>query len=66
MDAMTVMAEARPESWDDSGLLVHAEKISTLIKNTIGITAGVRIVAPDTLERSLGKARRVYDRRPKG
>jgi phenylacetate-CoA ligase len=26
----------------------------------------VRIVAPDTLERSLGKAKRVYDKRPKG
>jgi phenylacetate-CoA ligase len=26
----------------------------------------VQIVAPDTLERSLGKAKRVYDRRPKG
>jgi phenylacetate-CoA ligase len=26
----------------------------------------VQIVAPETLERSLGKAKRVYDRRPKG
>ena len=66
MDAMIVKAEARPESWDGSGLIVHAEKISSFIKNTIGITTGVQIVAPDTLERSLGKARRVYDRRPKG
>jgi phenylacetate-CoA ligase len=45
---------------------VHAEKVSTFIKNTIGITARVKAVAPDTLERSLGKARRVYDKRPKG
>jgi phenylacetate-CoA ligase len=66
MDEMTVLAEARPESWDGSGLVVHAEKVSTFIKNTIGITAQVRAVAPDTLERSLGKARRVYDKRPKG
>ena len=66
MDEMTIVAEARPESWDGSGLIVHAEKISSFIKNTIGITAGVQIVAPDTLERSLGKAKRVYDRRPKG
>ncbi len=29
-------------------------------------SARVRIVAPDTLERSLGKAKRVYDKRPKG
>jgi len=26
----------------------------------------VKVVAPDTLERSLGKAKRVYDKRPKG
>ena len=44
----------------------HAERIILHIKNTIGITARVRVVAPDTLERSLGKAKRVYDRRPKG
>jgi phenylacetate-CoA ligase len=66
MDAMIVKAEARPERWDGSGLILHAEKISGFIKNTIGITTGVQIVAPDTLERSLGKAKRVYDRRPKG
>ena len=31
-----------------------------------GITAKIVAVAPMTLERSLGKARRVYDKRPKG
>ena len=66
MDEMTVLAEARPESWDGSGLLAHAEKVATFIKNTIGITAQVKAVPPDALERSLGKARRVYDKRPKG
>jgi len=66
MDEMTVLAEARHEHWDGEGLTVHAEKLTAFIKNTIGITAQVRVVAPDTLERSLGKAKRVYDRRPKG
>src|SRR3981189_813462 len=66
MDEMTVLAEARPERWDGSGLVAHAEKVSIFIKNTIGITARVGIVAPETLERSLGKAKRVYDKRPKG
>ena len=63
---MTVLAEARAERWDGSGLVDHAEKVSALIKNTIGITARVKAVAPETLERSLGKAKRVYDKRPKG
>jgi phenylacetate-CoA ligase len=66
MDELTIIAEARPESWDGRGLLDHADRISVHIKNTIGVTAKVMAVAPDTLERSLGKAKRVYDKRPKG
>src|ERR1700761_5453117 len=66
MDEMAIHAEARPEHWDGEGLTEHADKVVAFIKNTIGITAAVRIVAPDTLERSLGKAKRVYDKRPKG
>src|SRR5499427_636364 len=66
MDQMAVHAESRPEHWDGNGLLEHAEKVSTFIKNTIGITARIVAVAPETLERSLGKAKRVYDKRPKG
>ncbi|MGA8315465.1 MAG: phenylacetate--CoA ligase PaaK [Bradyrhizobium sp.] len=66
MDELTIQAEARPERWDGNGLIEQAERITAHIKNTIGITSRVRVVAPDTLERSLGKAKRVYDRRPKG
>ena len=65
MDEMTVVAEARPEHWDASGLTEHTERVTAYIKNTIGITARIRAVAPETLERSLGKAKRVYDKRPK-
>ena len=64
MDEMTAHAEARPEHWDGSGLMHHAETTSAHIKNTIGISTQIRIVAPATLERSLGKAK--MDRRPKG
>ena len=60
-----ILAEARPERWDGSGLGEHAERISAQIKNMIGITARVLAVAPDTLERSAGKARRVRDKRPR-
>jgi phenylacetate-CoA ligase len=65
MDEMTVLAEARPDRWDDRGLIEHTERVTTYIKNTIGITARVKALAPETLERSLGKARRVFDKRPK-
>jgi phenylacetate-CoA ligase len=66
LDEMTVLAEARPERWDGSGLVQHAERVTAYIKNTIGISARVTAVAPETLERSLGKAKRVFDKRPKG
>ena len=66
MDELTIHAEARPERWDGDGLIDHAGRIILHIKNTIGVSARVKIVAPATLERSLGKAKRVYDRRPKG
>jgi phenylacetate-CoA ligase len=66
MDELTIHAEVRAEYWDGRGLPDHADRVSTHIKNTIGITAKVRAVAPDTLERSLGKAKRVHDKRPKG
>jgi phenylacetate-CoA ligase len=65
MDELTILAEARTESWDGSGLVEHAERVTAHIKNTIGISAHVRAVAPDTLERSLGKAKRVIDKRPR-
>jgi phenylacetate-CoA ligase len=65
MDELTILAESRPECWDGSGLTEHTERITAFIKNTIGISARVRAVAPDTLERSLGKAKRVIDKRPR-
>jgi len=65
MDELTIIAEARPESWDGRGLVDQADRISTHIKNTIGISSRVQVVAPATLERSLGKAKRLYDKRPK-
>jgi phenylacetate-CoA ligase len=36
------------------------------IKDTIGLTTHVVVEPPGTVERSVGKARRVLDRRPKG
>src|SRR5258708_20518643 len=64
MDEMAILAQARPESWDGSGLTVHAEKGSIFIKNTIGISARVRLLPPQTPDRSLRKAKRVYAQPP--
>ena len=66
LDEMTVLAEARYGHWDGNGLQEHADRVTQHIKNTVGISARVKAVAPETLERSLGKAKRVIDKRPKG
>ncbi len=65
MDAMVVHAEARPAAWDGAGLLPDAARTAEQIKATVGITAQVVAEPPGTLERSVGKVRRVVDRRPR-
>ena len=65
LDEMTVMAESKPEAWDGEGLRVHADQFVARIKNTIGVTTSMTIVAPGAIERSVGKAKRVFDKRTK-
>ncbi len=65
MDSMVVHAEARPTAWDGAGLVEAAARVAHHIKGTVGITATVIAEPPGTLERSVGKVRRVIDRRPK-
>lgn len=60
MDEMTVRVEHRPDAvaWQHSGnMLSHS------IKNRIGVTVTVNVVSPDTIERSVGKVRRIVDLR---
>ena len=63
LDEMTVMAESKPEAWDGEGLRAHADQFVARIKNTIGVTTSMKIVAPGAIERSVGKAKRVFDKR---
>ncbi|QDY80181.1 phenylacetate--CoA ligase PaaK [Streptomyces qinzhouensis] len=64
MDHMTVLVEARPQAGPEQREAA-ARTIAQAVKDGVGITVEVRIVAPETLERSLGKIRRVKDlRRP--
>ncbi|MFJ6393994.1 phenylacetate--CoA ligase PaaK [Streptomyces sp. NPDC091972] len=62
LDHMTVLVEAQahtePQQRDAA-----ARAISTGIKDAVGVSVEVEIVDPETLERSLGKLRRVMDRR---
>ncbi len=59
-----MVVEARPEA-DETLFSACDRDIGHHIKAQIGLTAAVRTVKPGTVERSLGKAKRVIDLRPK-
>jgi phenylacetate-CoA ligase len=64
MDELAVQVEARPEAWH-GGVASESAALAHHIKSLIGVTAKVTVVAPGSIERSLGKAKRVIDNRPK-
>ena len=63
LDAMTIVVEAEPCA--DAGERAAAAKaLAHYVKEVIGVTAAVDVRDPGAIERSLGKARRVVDKRP--
>ena len=66
MDDVTVHVEARPDALDPLLLDAEAKQAVARIKHRVGLTVAVVIEPPGAIERSLGKAKRVVDRRPKG
>jgi phenylacetate-CoA ligase len=65
LDDVAVHVEARPEHFVAGGLEPEAEAIVGRIKGIVGLTVRVVIEPPGAIERSMGKARRVIDRRGK-
>ena len=65
MDQMTVRVEHRVDA-DPVTAREDGVKLAKLIKNQIGVTVAVEVVAPGGIERSVGKMRRIIDNRPKG
>src|SRR5260221_2149255 len=64
LDEITVVVESRPDAAD--GIFATCDReLAHHIKELIGVTATVRTVKPGTVERSLGKAKRVIDMRSK-
>ena len=63
MDRMTILAEARPDHWDDGAMASHASKVVEIIKETIGVSTRVVIREPGALERPVGKGSQVKDKR---
>src|SRR5437016_12733290 len=64
LDELTILVECAPAAASADGDAAGA-KLAHWIKNTIGVTAEVRVVQSGAIERSTGKARRVVDKRPK-
>ncbi len=62
MDAMTIEVEARPEAWAGDATRLGAT-LAGRVKEWIGVSSAVRVLAPGAIERSLGKAQRLIDRR---
>jgi len=64
MDNMEIQVEARPDA-SFPAREAAAKQLSETVKDTIGITANVNVLDPGSIERSVGKAKRIIDRRPK-
>ncbi|WP_096701810.1 phenylacetate--CoA ligase PaaK [Magnetospirillum sp. 15-1] len=66
LDSVAVNVEMRADQpFDDSALAAAAKDLQHHIKSYIGISTKVNVLAPNSIERSMGKARRVIDKRPK-
>ncbi len=61
LDVLTVEAELKPGVMDEAA----ARELAHLIKSLTGISAEVRLMAPGSIARSAGKAKRVNDLRPR-
>ncbi|MGW0393688.1 phenylacetate--CoA ligase PaaK [Streptomyces sp. NPDC003042] len=62
MDALTVRVEARRES-DAGRRRAAGAEVVRAVKESIGVSVGVEVVDPQTLERSVGKIKRLRDLR---
>ncbi|HVE51093.1 MAG TPA: phenylacetate--CoA ligase PaaK [Casimicrobiaceae bacterium] len=62
LDEITIHVERSPRASSDEGVAA-GRRLAQLVKNMIGITADVNVSDPGGIERSIGKARRVVDRR---
>ncbi|MFF8193255.1 phenylacetate--CoA ligase PaaK [Streptomyces bobili] len=65
LDALTVRAEARPDATPEDRDTA-ARAVAAAVKDGVGVSVAVEVVDPESLERSVGKIRRIVDLRPRG
>ena len=59
---MTARIEARPDCPAERRTIAAAE-VPKAVKDTVGTSIDVVVVDPETLARSMGKLKRIYDHR---
>ncbi|MFC8916801.1 phenylacetate--CoA ligase PaaK [Streptomyces sp. NPDC047821] len=62
LDALTVRAEARADATGEARAEA-ARAVAAAVKDGIGVSVAVEVVDPETLERSVGKIKRIVDLR---
>jgi phenylacetate-CoA ligase len=62
LDEISIVVEARPEIADDAHQ-AQGKLLAAMLKDTVGISALIRVAASGALPRSAGKAKRVKDSR---
>jgi len=63
LDVMTIHVEAATASTTDTQRKAAANELASHIKNVVGVSSKVNVSEPGSVERSLGKARRLIDNR---
>ncbi|MFF0452858.1 phenylacetate--CoA ligase PaaK [Nocardia africana] len=64
LDRLTIRVECRAEASSDDRAVAEAV-LKQQIKQRIGVSVVVDVLSPDSIDRSVGKARRLVDKRPK-
>lgn len=65
MDELTVQVEAAATESTAKERAAMANALRTKVKDRVGVTVRVEVLEPHALERSLGKAKRISDQRPR-
>jgi len=64
-DTFQIQVEVRPEYYSDemNKMLALKKKIASRMQSIIGLQPDIKIVEPRSIERSMGKAKHVIDKR---
>jgi len=62
LDALEVRVEARPDA-SPADRAAAAAALTGAVKDSVGVSVTCEVLDPDTLERSVGKLKRLYDER---